>query len=256
MINEYSSDIEKYIYSCFKDLRFEERRHLYNVDIEGKVVYLPSVSSFVNKFSPKFNENKKVGYQNKTLLELSANKASRERGEVITTTQLKAEWIKKNVDACKLGTDTHNFLEHYTGIQTPTIGQEKAGIGYIKSLKDRYRISFRELRAYSKEFLYAGTMDLPLEVIEGNTFEVADYKTNGDLFKAYDYLYAPFENLDSSPYNKYQIQLSYYQIMLEEVGLTVTNRRLVHLREDATFKVYDLEDLTGILRDYMKHNIK
>lgn len=244
MINEYSTDVERMIFNSFKELKFEKERHLYSIYTDGKLRYLPSVSSLVEKFAPKFNKQK--------MLPLSATKASRIEGRPVSSKELEARWIKKNKDACDLGHDTHDFLEKYTGIQTPSTPQEKAGIKYLKSLQGKYKISFRELKAFSREFMYAGTMDLPLEVIEGSSFEIADYKTNGDLFKAYDYLYPPFETLESSPYNKYQIQLSYYQIMLEEINLKITNRRLVHLKEDESFKVFNLLDLTEYLKDYHK----
>lgn len=253
-LSQYSTEVEKYIYHSFKDLRFEEERHLYSVVVNGRLIYLPSVSSKVESHANKFNPNKRIG--STTLLEASARKASRERGEIITADQLQLEWTRTNKEACDLGHRTHEFLENFTGIQVPCTPQERAGIKFIKSLAGKYRISFRELRAYSKEFLYAGTMDLPLEEVEGGYFDIDDYKTNGDLFKAHDYLKPPFQYMESSPYNKYQLQLSYYQIMLEEIGLLIRNRNLVHLRDDGEFVVYPLQDLTEPLKDYMKFNMK
>jgi len=183
------------------------------------------------------------------MLPLSAAK------ENVPVAYLRDKWIRTNKEACDLGTATHDFLEHYTGLQTPNTPQEKSGISFLKDILKTHRISFRELRVYSNEFMYAGTMDLPLEVIEGNWYEIADYKTNGDLFKAYDMLKPPFNMMESSPYNKYQIQLSLYQIPLEAVGLTIKKRKLVHLTEEG-YRVYELEDLTPYLKDHMKFRNK
>ena len=242
LINKYSTDTEKRIVLAFKKLRFEESKHLYSIIKDKKFYYLPSVSSKVEAHAYKFNTEK--------MLPLSARK------EGVEVEVLRQRWVDVNRIACELGTKTHDFLEHYTGIQLPSTPQEVAGIKYIKDLYPKYRISFRELRAYSNEFMYAGTMDLPLEVVGQGTFEIADYKTNGDLFKAYDYLKPPFQSMEASPFNKYQIQLSYYQIMLEEIGLKIVDRKLVHLRPDGEYRAYSLTDLTSHLRDHMKHQSK
>jgi hypothetical protein len=206
------------------------------------MLYLPSVSSLVESHAPKFNVEK--------MLPLSAEK------QHVPVEYLRNVWRKTTEEACQLGTKTHEFLETYTGLQTPSTPQERAGISFIKDILKTHRISIRELRVYSKEFLYAGTMDLPLEVIEGNWYEIDDYKTNGDLFKAYDMLKPPFNMMEASPFNKYQIQLSYYQIPLEEIGLTIKKRNLIHLKEDGTYRVYELEDLTEYLKDYMRYKNK
>lgn len=237
---------QRRILNLFSDLIFMEDRHQYY--LHGK--NLPSVSSIVRKFFPPFDEKK--------MLPLSAAKASREEGKSISPEQLKQRWTKINEDACALGHKTHKFLENYTGLELPSSPQEKAGIEYLRSLKGKYAISFRELRAYSKEFSYAGTMDLPLQVLgnEAEQFIISDYKTNKDLFKAYEYLYPPFESMEASPFNGDQIQLSLYQIMLEEAGLNIVDRTIIHLREDGSHKIFPLWDLTSILRDYLKTESK
>jgi hypothetical protein len=225
----------------FKDLIFEAKNHRYLIHNKKGIRYLPSVSSIVESFVPPFNEEK--------MLILSAKKQN------TTPDELRKTWRQINADACILGTKTHRFLETYTGLETPTSPQERAGVKYIKSLWGTYEISFRELKAYSKKYLYAGTMDLPLRVLGTNSYVIDDYKTNGDLFKAYNYLFPPFETMEASPFNKYQIQLSLYQIMLEEVGVVINNRRLVYLKPDGEFKIYPLFDFTKDLRDYLKTRI-
>jgi hypothetical protein len=79
-----------------------------------------------------------------------------------------------------------------------------------------------------------------------------EYKTNGDLFKCYkgQTLLAPFDYLESTPYNKYQLQLSYYQLMLEEIGIKVSGRKLIYLKADATYRIFDLIDITAEIIDF------
>lgn len=238
----------------FSDLSFDSQRHLYF----WKGVRVPySVTGFIKQFIPPFNGDKVV-YNGKTIADLTAAKQSRETGVEITAHELRRKWQLINTTACELGTKTHSFLENFTGIETPTTPQEIAGIKYIKSLEGQYAISFRELRAYSQKFDIAGTMDIPLQVLgnDKEEFVIDDYKTTGDLFKAYDYMLEPFTYLESSAYNHYQIQLSLYQIMLEEVGLCIANRRLVHLKADGEFKIHPLWDFTPQLKDYMRFKKK
>lgn len=227
----------------FSDLRFDSQRHLYFVD----GVNYPSVSSIVESFAPKFNPSSRM-------LDACVAKVKREEGLVLTVQQLQHKWQTINKTACDLGTETHTFMENFSGLQTPRTPQEKAGIEYIKDLRGKYIINLKELRCYSKKYRFAGTMDLPLQVVGKEWYVVVidDYKTNGDLFKAYDYMYPPFEYLESTPFNKYQIQLSLYHIMLEEAGLEVINRRIVYLKADGTYKTYNLYDFTSVLKEVLK----
>ena len=240
----------------FSDLKFEPVKHQYF--LAGQ--YLPSVTGLIKRHFPPFNKDQMIKTRKGTfsLLALSAMKASREEGREITTHELERKWQLINTNACDLGHKVHKFLEDYTGIEVPSLPQEVAGIKYLNSLKGKYKISFRELRAYSKKYTYAGTMDLPLEVIGSSkeSFIISDYKTNGDLFKAYDYMYPPFETLEASLFNADQLQLSYYQIILEEAELNIIDRTIIHLKADGEFKTYHLYDFTQELKDYMKHIAK
>lgn len=237
------------ITQMFSDLTFDKQKHLYY----WKGVRVPkSVSGLVDEHVEKFDPNKIV-HNGNSILELSARKASREEGREITVHELKHRWQTINKRACDIGTDVHDFLEKFTGIETPRCPQEKAGIKYIRDLNGKYIVSFRELRAYSIEFNYAGTMDIPIQVVGQDAYIIDDYKTNGDLFKSYDKLKPPFDYLDATPYNKYQLQLSYYQIMMEEWGFNIIDRRLVYLKADGTYRIFPLIDFTSDLRYYLKN---
>ena len=61
-------------------------------------------------------------------------------------------------------------------------------------------------------------------------------------------MYDPFSNLLDSPYNHYQLQLSLYQLLLEEVGFEVENRHIVWLLPDGEYKIYQTRDFTSILK--------
>lgn len=233
------STTQSRVIQMFSDLSFDNQKHLYY----WKGVRVPySVTGLIKKFIPPFNELK--------ILPLSAAKVSKAENREVTVHELKRRWQLINTTACELGTRTHNFLEHYTGLETPTSPQEIAGVKYIKDLKGQYEISFRELRAYSEKYGYAGTMDIPLKVVGKEEYVIDDYKTTGDLFKAYDYMFNPFSYLESSAYNHYQLQLSYYKIMLEDIGMKIVGTRLVHLMADGEYRIYPLYDFSKELRKY------
>lgn len=236
---QYRNQVEERIYKVFSPLVFEERRHLYWLDDK----LIPSVSSKVKDYEYPFDEVK--------WLPICAKREGK------TEHELKHEWQTINKKGCDLGHETHKFMEDYRGYQIPTSPQQEAGVKYIKDLEGKYIISFRELRAFSREHWYAGTMDLPLENIVTGNYVIDDYKTNKDLFKGYGYLKEPFTYLEAHPFNKYQIQLSLYQIMLEavlaEFGLIIEDRRIVYLMADGNYKIYNLYDFTKELKDYMKY---
>ena len=75
---------------------------------------------------------------------------------------------------------------------------------------------------------------------------IPTHNTNEDLFKNYKgkTLLAPFEDLLDSPYNKYQLQLSMYQLLFEQCGFEVESRRIIWLKPNGTYENFKTEDLT------------
>jgi hypothetical protein len=226
---------------AFQDLVFEEKRHLYFV----KGVKYPSVSSRIEKHCVKTDFE--------AILPFSAAKASREEGREVTVHEMRHRWQTINKLACDLGHETHDYLEHYQGHKTPVTPQEEAGVKFLRDILVDYDIVFRELRMYSRRWKFAGTSDLLLRHKQRPEYIIADYKTNKDLWKNYrgKTLTDPFDYLEEHPYNKYQLQLSYYQLMLEEIGCPITGRMVVYLKADSTYKIYNTVDFTGELKDHL-----
>jgi hypothetical protein len=234
------SHIRERINAAFSDIVFDQKKHLYYVDDEN----YPSVTRKIENCAPKFDAN--------LMAPLSAIKASRIEKREVTEHEMKYRWQTINKLACDLGHETHDFMEHYTGIETPRTPQEKAGVKFFSDMSTEYEVIFRENRMYSRRFKFAGTDDLLLIHRLTGEIIVGDYKTNGDLFKCYkgQTLLAPFDYLESTPYNKYQLQLSYYQLMLEEIGIKVSGRKLIYLKADATYRIFDLIDITAEIIDF------
>lgn len=222
-------ELQKKLNTMFSDLLFESQRHLYFLDNRS----LRSVSKTVETYYPPFDEAK--------WLPIIA------RRDRVTEQELKHKWQTINITACDLGHETHDFLEHYNGLQTSSSPQQAAGIKYLKSLQGKYIIVAKELKMYSKRLRYAGTCDLLLYNIITGKFVLADYKTNADIFKTFGMMNEPFEYLESNPYNHYQIQLSLYHLMLKEKGIDIEDRILVYLLANGEYKTYSLYDFTDVL---------
>ena len=129
---------------------------------------------------------------------------------------------------------------------------EEAIVNFWNDLPSTVIPVVMELQMYHKEYMFAGTADILLYNTVTNTFIIGDYKTNKDLFKNYKgkTLLSPFKNLLDNPYNKYQLQLSFYQLLLEQTGFKVSSRKLIWLKPDGTYLLYNTDDYTDILNRF------
>lgn len=226
-------DIKDY----FKDLSFNEEKHIYTVNKKQ----LPSVSKIIETFTVKFDEYT-------VSLEVSERTG-------ITQKEILADWEEQRREACDRGHRVHLFGELYPFNRElrPTCGQERAVVRFWDSLPPHIIPVFVELRMYHKTLGYAGTSDILLYDTIKQTYIIGDYKTNKDLFKNFKKktLLYPFNHLLDSPFNKYQIQLSLYQILFEQVGLKVSSRKIIWLLKTGDFLLYDTEDLTETLTKHL-----
>ena len=105
---------------------------------------------------------------------------------------------------------------------------------------------------------YAGTFDLLFYYKDEKDdsksgLVIFDYKTNAELTKEFSRSYnkmllPPFENLYDEALSLYTLQLSCYQIPLEDIGLKVIGRRIIWLKDDCTYEKIPLENVTEKLR--------
>jgi len=210
----------------FSGLDFDAEKHRYSVD---GLALETSVSGIVERFSEKVDFGRKA-----------LEKDMRLGLEPGTT---KAEWDAHNRAACDRGTAIHLFAERWLEDRSlaPTCGEEEAVVGFwTEAVPMHWRPVLQELRMWHKEHLFAGTMDVLLWDELTGEFAIVDYKTNKDLFKNFmgKTLLPPFGDLLDSPFSKYRIQLSLYQMLFEQTGYRVSKRKLVWLTENG-YKVYD-----------------
>lgn len=221
---------------AFKDLEFEPIQHLYSVG--GQI--LPSVSGLVSSFYYPFDSK----YHSERLA----------FAEGCEPEELLARW-KLIADAgCLRGSDIHNYAERWTadkyGLITDAMLSDTYYHEYVavhklwRDMPPHISIVALEMRMYSKDYGYAGTADVILYDSISKTYIILDYKTNKQLFDTYgNKMIAPFTHLEETAFNKYQLQLSFYQILLEAVGAVVSRRMIVHLVGEEYY-IYDTEDYT------------
>lgn len=77
------------------------------------------------------------------------------------------------------------------------------------------------------------------------------HNTNEDLFKNYrgQTLLWPFQDMLDQNASYYQLQLSCYQIPLENLGYKVIGRRLIWVRPDGNYEKVKLDSVSGRLRE-------
>lgn len=127
-------------------------------------------------------------------------------------------------------------------------------------LRPRYiRGKNRELTNLKQD--YCGTFDI-LFYYDGDGNDankglvIMDFKTNAELRKEFSrnngrMMLAPFDDLYNEPLGTYSLQLSAYQLPLEDIGLKVIARRIIWLKDDGTYELIPLKDYTNRLREVL-----
>lgn len=224
----------------FQKLTFKEKEHQYLVEdkpLQG------SVSGLIKQFyeTPDFD----------AIAPYSAAK----RG--ITTEEIQKEWKDNNLEAITRGSRVHLFGENYPYNRSliPSCPQEQAVVKFWSDMPEHIILVGVELRMYHFLKLFGGTADIILFDTKTQTYIIADYKTNRDLYKNFKgkTMTGPFSHLLDCPLNHYVIQLSYYQLLLEQIGIKVSRRIVVWLDLEGQYTMINTDDVTGILRQTLNN---
>ena len=237
----------------FPELEFYEDTHTYYVSGEK----YPSVSSLISNFYEPFNtDGIAMGYARKHGFDVE---------------EVKQAWKGKSKRSTDAGTEIHKFGEDYAyhryfGIGEKPVVLDKQCLGIVQfwnDLPDRYTPVELELQMYSKLYKYCGTADKILYDYETDSYVISDWKTNESLTSDYNknpLFHIPEElGLVQDGFGKYTLQFSFYQILLEEVGVKVTDRILVWLQEQEDkklYKTFHTKDVTEHLRKWLIQNME
>jgi hypothetical protein len=264
------TEIRNKILNTFNELVFVEEGHKYYLRGEE----LTSVSHITHQFAQPFDEDK-----------IATNYALK-HGE--TKEYWLDKWRYNSLKATTTGTLVHEFGESMAWLRNghpelitescktkfiadknwlvPTRTKEESVIKFWDDLPSSFHFVLAETKVYSGvnpevEKLnqnYAGTFDLLFYYKDENDdsksgLVIFDYKTNADLRKDFSRAYnkmllPPFDDLYDESLSLYTLQLSCYQIPLEDIGLKVIGRRIIWLKDDGTYEKISLQDVTQKLR--------
>lgn len=201
------NEIKKEIESSFLGLKFDEESHTYTFNKQK----LTSTSSYISKFSESFDSYWASEAKAKKIL--NNNPTDRR-----TSKYYRARWNYIRDESTNMGSRIHMFAECYPNFDTPMCEREQGVIDFFNWIPDNYKLLFSELQVYDKEYLRAGTMDGLLINENTGKLVIFDFKTNKrNILEYYSSkkLKEPFKNLFATNLNKYSIQLSDYQNILE-----------------------------------------
>lgn len=265
------------IISEFKGLKFVEEGHRYFLgDIE-----FTCVSNVTHMFQEHFDP---ITKSQETYERNFNNPASKYYG--MTAEQIREAWELNSKQACEHGTERHGFGEscfYYMTRQYDKIlpefkdrltkdggfeaiyPKEIATVKFWEDLPISYVPIAVENITYNKELNYSGTFDMLFYYdaeIDGKPADksgliIFDYKTNKDLYKNFQEkkLLFPFGDLLDRPLSLYELQLSLYQLNLEQInGFRVIGRKLIWLKPDETYQKIPTTNFTQKLRNYLLHN--
>ena len=265
-------DVRHNIIDSFSKLEFVEKGHKYYVhNDDGSMTELPSVSHVCHRFQPEVD------------WDLIAENKARKLG--IEKKVLQRKWKENNVRSTSNGTKTHLFAEAYMyffrgkpelmpkeiydtqyqdGFLIPYGKKEEA---VEKFYEDIFEIDtlypiMSEAQIYTgiNDYLkfstnYSGTFDMlfAYKLKSGWKLGIFDWKTNASLESDYNQKYQktllePFNYLIDESKSIYTIQLSAYQLGIEQLGYDIVDRKIIWLKDDGTYEKISVEDITNDLK--------
>lgn len=177
----------------------------------------------------------------------------------MTREEISDLWNEHSRIACEDGTETHEFGEsmfYYmigedekilpsaknkfkNGKPAPTTPKEEQVVKFWMDLPEYLVPVLAETKVFNKIGTpYAGTFDILFyyynpKDLENQGLVIFDYKTNEKLRSGFDTkMRFPFNDMIDESLGLYTLQLSLYQIPMNQIGLNVIARRIVWLQED------------------------
>lgn len=258
-MNEVKNKVDecrKVLVEKFGDIRFIEEGHHYFI---GDDEYIP-VSNIIKKYEPYVDWDKKA--------EDYARKYGKRKEDV------QKSWRLNNLKSTISGTRTHSFGESEINLLCghpelicpqnrsqyieefntliPTYPKEEAVKRFCDELEPNLHpvgAEFKLSSKYIKNSLpICGTCDMLFYDSDKDSFIIKDWKTNKSLIKEYSrnhniMMMGCLDYLVDEPFSHYMLQMSIYQVMLESIGLKISDRVLIWLKEDGTYEKFHMDKI-------------
>lgn len=203
-------------------IRFDEKEHKYFTKSGKELI---SASTLVHKFTPKFDEDGSI-----------SKRCAEKRG--ISQEQIKKEWEDLGKKAAENGTKFHAEAEHWAKKREVRDTEFSDVVGQLNAFPFKGSLH-SEQRIGLPNWGIAGTIDL-IDKFNSNECDLYDYKLVKELKKksffmygkGYSMLLPPVSHLMNCNFVTYSLQLSIYAIMLEELGLWVRKKFLLHVNPE------------------------
>lgn len=273
---DFVKEVRENIISSFSNLQFLEEGHKYFVHkADGSTISLPSVSHVCHQFQPFVDWD-----------EIAQRKATKEG---IPKEELQRQWKENNIRSTNNGTITHEFGEGYMYFfqGKPELIPDRVKVQYedgffipygkkqeaiCRFYEDLYKIDnfypvMPEARIYTGlegkgyDFTqnYSGTFDMLFACQIRGKWKLAllDWKTNASLENSFNQakgntLLEPFTYMIDESKSLYTIQLSLYQLGLEQLGYEIADRKIIWLKEDGNYEKISVPDVTKELINVLK----
>ena len=253
--------------SCFRRVIFVESDHSYLID--GRPSGRLSATGVLSRFTKEFDSDKvaarsaaKMGVSKQTVLD---------------------GWRASNVYSQELGTAFHHYAEmlfsrKIVSMQNIVEGAvQKVHLDHRQTLRDTLPALAGQIIAYYKAHAHlipvalempigdmddtrvCGMVDMFCYNERDDTYELLDFKTNKAIkdTNAYgEYLLRPLQHLHSCELNKYTLQLSLYQYIIEKyTALKVSARKIIWLNSNNdSYRLFEVpylqKDITNLLDSY------
>ena len=250
--------IRQKIWDAFEGIEFIEESHQYFY----KGQELIPTSNVCHLFRQPFDEDLMAQQCENKYFNLEGHKYYG-----MTKDEIIESWHQNSKRATTHGTSIHLFGENcayfmmrqydrLTEDFKARIIRENDGREYVESVepKEEAIVNFWndlpvsiipivfEIQMYSLKYGISGTADLlflhdPHIELEDNDEEISqrlylmDYKTNTDLYKAFDHMKEPFEEMLDNDLSGYKLQAAIYSYFLESHGFKFVSRALIWLRD-------------------------
>lgn len=270
--------MREYILTSFQGLEFIEEGHIYNLhNTDGTVIpKIPSASAIIERFVPKEDWDEiAMKYALKNNLDVLSVKRKWKENNLIATNggsvdHLYGEFMQKFVtdgepnfcEALKQQYEQGFFIPHgKKEIAISCYWEDAIKVNEIYPLLPEVKMFMPYGNKYGIEEVFCGTADITFAYQYKGKWCILleDYKTNASLSNEYNrnngvMMLSPFDNLVDENLSHYIIQQGLYSMMLENLGIDVISRKLVHLKDDGTYEKVKLPYIKDqLIECFKKH---